>query len=451
MTRLNTHQLPERYKRIGRRRGGDSPTSPDSPVEDAPTPDAPNLDSTGPDSTGPDSTGPDSTGPDSSDPDSPAPDNRSPRRRRRRWWWLLAVPAVIVALLLWSLAGAYATPGNENFSAKWADWLRSHHAAFLVNHAEAYYYSHNAPKKGGQPKGLNPIPKANLGHTPMTSAALAAPNAVHLVVSPALPGEGKWQPVGPLVDGQPGMYEAQFRADTVYTREITSAVWIDPLLMKVQLVPGLTEPGGSWPHPPYITPSERPRVAAAFNGGFRFQDAHGGFYLGGRTAVALRAGAASLVIYRDGRVNIGSWGTDVTMTPEVVAVLQNLVLMVDGGQVARSASYNDTSVWGSTLGANVVVARSGVGVTPDGALVYVAGPALTARTLAEALQRAGAVRAMTLDINPEWVTFNFYSHSDPADPALVQPTKLYPQIQRPADRYLGPTRESRDFFTVLAP
>ena len=247
------------------------------------------------------------------------------------------------------------------------------------------------------------------------------------------------------------MYESQFRADNVYTGEITSAVWIDPLLMRVALIPGLTEPGGTWPHPPYITPAELPSTVAAFNGGFRFQDAKGGFYLDGRTAVPLRDGAASLVIYRDGRVDVGAWGTEVNMTPDVVAVLQNLVPMVDHGQVSASATYNDASVWGSTLGAAVVVARSGVGVTAHGALVYVAGPALTARTLAESLQRAGAVRAMTLDINPEWVTFNFYSHPNSADPAQVSPTKLYPRMQRPATRYLGPTQESRDFLTVAVP
>jgi hypothetical protein len=39
---------------------------------------------------------------------------------------------------------------------------------------------------------------------------------------------------------------------------------------------------------------------------------------------------------------------------------------------------------------------------------------------------------MSLDMNPEWVTFNFFQ----------------PQVQRPATRYLGPERESRDFFTV---
>jgi hypothetical protein len=87
-------------------------------------------------------------------------------------------------------------------------------------------------------------------------------------------------------------------------------------------------------------------------------------------------------------------------------------------------------------------------VTATGALVYVAGPALTAKSLAESLQRVGAVRALSLDINPEWVTFNFFSHPNPSTPSVVVPSKLYPQMQRPADRYLGPTAESRDFFFV---
>jgi hypothetical protein len=157
------------------------------------------------------------------------------------------------------------------------------------------------------------------------------------------------------------------------------------------------------------------------------------------------------VIYSDGRIDVGTWGADVTMTPRVTAVLQNLVLIVDHGQVAPDATYNDTRIWGATLGANTVVARSGIGVTSSGALVYVAGPALTARSLAESLQRAGAVRAMSLDINPEWVTFNFFGHPNPADPTGILAHKLYPQMQRPADRYLGPTRESRDFFAVSTP
>ena len=368
----------------------------------------------------------------------------------------MALISVIALLVVVSLIGALRTPGNQSFSAKWADWLRSHHASALASAMEKYYYTHNAPAKGGQPKALNSVPGGSHpvktgGRSGLTSIShLPPPSPVPLVVSPALPGEGQWQPTGVTVGGIPAMYEAQFRADQVYTSQITSAVWMDPTLLKISLIPGAQEPGGTWPETPYINSAQLPYTVAAFNGGFRMQDAHGGFYLNGVQEVPLQPGAASIVIYSNGRINIGTWGSEVTMTPQVVAVLQNLVPLVDNGQAAPNATYSDTRIWGATLGANTVVARSGVGVTADGALVYVAGPALTAKSLAESLVRVGAVRAMSLDINPEWVTFNFFEHN-PANPSQVTGVKLYPQMQRPADRYLGPTRESRDFFMVSVP
>ncbi|MHB1930480.1 MAG: phosphodiester glycosidase family protein, partial [Acidimicrobiales bacterium] len=387
---------------------------------------------------------------------------RSDRRSSRRPWRrvLVALATVVFVFLSWAFIGAATSPGNVPFSAKLADWFRSHHAAFVSNTFEHLYYDLTQPPKGGRPKHLNALPSAGGAvSSPGTTHAsrvpavphLPAPPPVPLVVQPALPGEGVWKPVGPTIDGYPGMYEAQFRADNVYTGQITTAVWIDPLLMKLSLVPGQIEPGGTWPHPPYVTHAELPTIAAAFNGGFRLQDAHGGFYLDGRTAVPLVPGAASFVIYRNGHINIGAWGTEVHMTPDVVSVLQNLVPMVDNGKVSATATYNDVSVWGATLGASTVVPRSGIGVTADGALVYVAGPALSARTLAESLQRAGAVRAMTLDINPEWVTFNFFGHPHPANPYAVSSAALYPQQQRPSTRYLGPTLEARDFVEVRTP
>ena len=359
------------------------------------------------------------------------------------------VLSALVVFFTLSLYGALRSPGNQSFEAKWADWLRSHHAAFIANHLETYYYGLHAPSKGGRPAALNTVP-APVAIAPKTGTVtvthLPAPAPIPLVATPALPGEGQWRPTGASVGGVPAMYVAQFRADTVYTSQITSAVWIDPTLLRVALVPGSSEPGGTWPQPPDITGAALASAVAAFNGGFRMQDAHGGFYLDGRQAIPLRAGAASVVIYKDGHINVGTWGQEVTMSPSVAAVLQNLVPIVDNGQTAPSATYHDTSIWGNTLGASTVVARSGIGVTASGALVYVAGPALTARSLAESLLRAGAVRAMTLDINPEWVTFNLFGHT-PSNPAVMA-SKLYPQMQRPATRYLGPTAESRDFFTV---
>jgi hypothetical protein len=361
---------------------------------------------------------------------------------------VLVVFAVLVGVSLW---GALRTPGNQSFEAKWADWLRAHHAAPLAKAIEQYYYSHHAPPKGGRPARLNTVPAPRGPAVTPIRAGLPPPPSVPLVVDAALPGEGQWTAADAAVGGRPAMYVAQFRADTVYTSQITTAVWIDPTRLRISLIPGRQEPGGIWPQPPDITGPALTTAVAAFNGGFRMQDAHGGFYLNGQQAVPLRPGAASMVIYTSGHINIGTWGSEVTMTPRVSAVLQNLVPIVDNGQTAPDATYNDTHIWGATLGANTVVARSGIGVTADGALIYVAGPALTARSLAESLQRAGAIRAMALDINPEWVTFNFYSHPSTTNPSLVVPAKLYPQMQRPADRYLGPTRESRDFFAVSLP
>ena len=63
---------------------------------------------------------------------------------------------------------------------------------------------------------------------------------------------------------------------------------------------------------------------------------------------------------------------------------------------------NDDGAWGATVGNTVFVGRSGVGVDRNGGLAYVAGPGLSAVTLAVLLQRAGAVRAMELATNRDW-------------------------------------------------
>jgi hypothetical protein len=62
-------------------------------------------------------------------------------------------------------------------------------------------------------------------------------------------------------------------------------------------------------------------------------------------------------------------------------------------------------------------------------------------TLAQILKRAGAVRAMELDINPEWYTLITYRHH--GGPV---PTEVAPNYQQPPTRYLVP--DDRDFFAV---
>ena len=83
----------------------------------------------------------------------------------------------------------------------------------------------------------------------------------------------------------------------------------------------------------------------------------------------------------------------------------------------------------------------GVGIDRHGNLIYAAGNDQTVTSLAAALIRAGAVRAMELDINPYWVSFITYSGS-----GALGPSNLLPDMHRAATRYLTP--DDRDFFAV---
>jgi hypothetical protein len=68
--------------------------------------------------------------------------------------------------------------------------------------------------------------------------------------------------------------------------------------------------------------------------------------------------------------------------------------------------------------------------------------ALLPADLSAALLDAGAVNAMQLDINPEWVQL------DAADTAGAPLATQVPGQNRPADQYLAGW--TRDFFAVLA-
>jgi hypothetical protein len=129
-------------------------------------------------------------------------------------------------------------------------------------------------------------------------------------------------------------------------------------------------------------------------------------------------------------------------------VRQNLDLVVDNGHPVPGLNANDTTKWGFTLKNQVYVWRSGVGVTATGALVYVGGPDLNITDLADVLARAGAVRAMELDINTDWV--NLATYAPPASTGLADSgngTSLLSTMSGGPGRYFEPWW-SRDFITM---
>jgi hypothetical protein len=136
------------------------------------------------------------------------------------------------------------------------------------------------------------------------------------------------------------------------------------------------------------------------------------------------------------------------MTSSVYAVRQNLSLILDGGLVTPEVFHNSMRSWGATISNQVLVWRSGIGVTRNGALIYACGPGLSIESLANILKVAGSVRAMEMDINSTWVSFISFRPVIGAQPDAKNGRKLLPTMAGDAGRYLGAS--TRDFFAVLA-
>jgi hypothetical protein len=245
------------------------------------------------------------------------------------------------------------------------------------------------------------------------------------------------------------VYTTYVRPDAVHTAYYTGIMWLDTRLLRNNYVVGLEQPGGG-PNPwgSQIPPDQLPNAIAAFNSGFKMDSANGGAYLDGQEIVPLRDGSASLIIRQDGSSDVGVWGRDFTMSPDIKAVRQNLVLIVDNGQLNPEMREDDTTAFGATLGNNVYVWRSGVGVTADGALVYAGGPAMSIIALARTLQAAGAVRAMEMDINTDWVSAFTYQPNTTLPGNPIEGVKLLSGMTHDGSQYLQPN--SRDFFAFTA-
>jgi hypothetical protein len=372
-------------------------------------------------------------------------------RRRRIAAAILLVLTVVFIWLVFSLGGALLNPAlGSSVSSRFAEWARGHGASSIVNWVENEWYSHHPPPVGGTlPPGAIRTPSTSSPTITTSVAYLPTPQPIVPFASPAIAGEGDWSPVGRRVDGVPAIYETTLRPDAVHTSYVVGVAWMDTKLLHASLYSGSQIPGGG-PYrrsAPIKSPAARTLVAS-FNAGFLMASANGGYYTDGKTVLPLRNGAASFVVYRDGSANIVAWGQGATMTKKVVSVRQNLELLVNNGQAVPGLNANDTSKWGFTLGNAVYVWRSGLGITANGALVYVGGPGLNITDLANLLVRAGALRAMELDINTDWVNFSSYKPSTPEGLAsATNGTELLAGMTGTPARYFE-SWWARDFITM---
>jgi hypothetical protein len=372
-------------------------------------------------------------------------DDAANRRRRRRRRRVLGVSLLIlVSPAIYSYTATMIQPSSLPLGVRSVEWLRNHDANWLVDGVEHVYYSWKAPAKGGPQ--LKALPA--LGATPRVAPrrahgakrAAAWPPRIRPVFAHPLPGEGVWIPTGPPVGGKPPVLVTTFRTELAYPRIVAYVAWFDHARTALGFYPGRYEPPNAPIRGPMSVPhQERWRLLATFNGGFTYIDGHNGSSINGLSYEPLKDGLATLIGYRDGSLDIKTWTGGPNAGSAVAFARQSLPLIIEGGRL--SPALNNSSEWGFTLGNAVRVWRTGVGIDRRGNVIYAAANDQTVTTLARILQRAGAVRAMQFDINPEWPTMITYTHQNG-----LQPLKIVPNDQQPATRYLVP--DDRDFFAV---
>jgi len=349
---------------------------------------------------------------------------------------LVLIPAFV------SFASMATRPSNTALGIRTVEWLRENGAGEIVADVESVYYSLTAPSKGGP--ALRALPSVGFAAHPNAGAArsdIGRPPDVRPMLHPALRGEGVWRATRPGFQGPPPVFITTIRDQPEYPRVVAGLAWIDPHRTSVVLYPGREEPAVELPSrgPLEVPDALRPRLLATFNSAFKLTDSGGGFIYHGHEYAPMRDGGATFVGYRNGAVNVVAWDHGSAVPHDVWYARQNLDLTVNQGRLAPN--IENSSAWGATIGNAVLTWRSAAGITAHGDLLYAAGEDQSAGSLARALIRAGAVRAMSLDINPYWTSFISYG-----SPGARAPRNLLPNMERSPYRYLEP--DDRDFFAV---
>ncbi|WP_405067478.1 phosphodiester glycosidase family protein [Kribbella sp. NBC_01510] len=376
------------------------------------------------------------------------------RRRRVRKRWIALVCCLLLVVPAVSYVRALLYPGNASFSVRTVEWFRDHGGSPIVDAIENWKYSRNQPPATGTPSDIT-APSVTVPGAPATAgrstgathaAAATLPVVKVLPGVRALPHEGAWSVARQTTAGKPLLWTTWFRPDPAHLPVSVAAALIPQSANRLVLMPGTREPvvGMASRHGYSVPSTDHAALVATFNSGFKMKDSHGGWWTTESAAVPLVDGRASVVIFRDGTARIGTWNRTVRMTPDVVAVRQNLDQLIVDHRIVDGLTGNANGAWGSYRSQYQYTWRSGLGTDAHGNLIYVAGQGLTLATLAAAMQQAGIAQGMELDIHAAMVSFDI---EQPGPHGTVTGRRLLASMNSPSDRYL--VDDQRDFFYVV--
>lgn len=287
-------------------------------------------------------------------------------------------------------------------------------------------------------------------------------NIKPLYTSPALQGEGVWESSGSPRDnqGRPIVYKTFYRPSVDFPNAVVYMMVIDMNLTFMRYYVGSQEPAASRGNSE-VENDLRSKILAVTNAMWMQRHSKGaGAIFRGRPVYPMIDGMASLIVYKDGSVDIREWNEDLPV-PLIQDARQLSYLIVKDGMVVQSVlrrgRIEDSEIGlGFLLGGGgkdqdgkhfwFVAHRSAFGIRKDGNLVFAIGHHIGSKDLAKALVLAGCERGMHADANPDNIVANLYLRDTFGN--MVRKAKLSPEqanytLNRYDDSY------TKDFFAFF--
>ena len=326
---------------------------------------------------------------------------------------------------------------------------------------------------------LKPVTEASREYLRAPFRMLTLKHIPPLYVTPILPGEGVWECRGTPMghDGSPIMFKTSYRPSVEFPNATVHMLLFDMKKLSMRLYIGSSEPGSS-PGSSVVEREDRARIVAVTNAMWKQKHSgEGGTICRGKVLKKLAPGLATLVVYKNGSVDILEWNDDIPVSDiQDAKQLRHLIVkdgrvvtsVAHGGQVTDSEiglgyllveeeTQNPYQYWGGWWGGEgpahtsgqywFLATRSAFGIRSDGNLVFAIGHHIGTKDLAKALVLAGCQRAIHGDANPHNVVGNLY-HND-GNGNCIRKEKLSPdQKTYTLDRYVDRSYSS-DFFAFF--
>jgi hypothetical protein len=406
----------------------------------------------------------------------PARRRLSPKARRRI---KRALVGIAIAFPI-AIAGTWYAANNVPWFGAWmADTLRSLIGTEAVADLEEFAYDledrwNRFWREGEKPKTYWDAPSASSGTPAAPSAEPSAapsgsgtaapapaappgafrPRDVGPLLNPkyAAPGDGLWVPV-PLAEAPadpPLFYKTLIHPDSKRPWAEVFVVAIDLARAQIHAVAGTHEPKGTAPgakeakRPGVVPATDIPDLVAGFNGGFKEEHGHYGMKIDGVLLIKPRADACTIAMTKEGALRIAPWKLVADVEDTFEWWRQTPACLLSEGKL-HPGLYDENTNWGAALGGGTVVRRSAAGLDPEGKVLFVGVSNHTSpRTMALAMQHAGAVNVAQLDINYSYPRFVLFPKNDAG---LRESSPLFEGFKVEKNDYV---REPsvRDFFYV---